>query len=90
MSNVSPFPFSGVQAFAEALLVIPKTLAINSGLDSQDCLVKLKEENRESDVPLGLDIATGDSCTVSFHIRGLIRFIFKNLFRCCMHHFVLY
>ena len=49
----------GVQAFAEALLVIPKTLALNSGLDAQECIVKLKEENRASDVPLGLDISTG-------------------------------
>ena len=58
---VLPLP-SGVQAFAEALLVIPKTLALNSGLDSQDCIVKLAEENRASQVPLGLDITTGKKC----------------------------
>jgi chaperonin GroEL (HSP60 family) len=32
----------GVEAFAEALLVIPKTLAENSGLDTQDVLVSLQ------------------------------------------------
>lgn len=32
----------GVEAFAEALLVIPKTLAENSGLDTQDVIVALK------------------------------------------------
>ena len=32
----------GVEAFADALLVIPKTLAENSGLDTQDVLVSLE------------------------------------------------
>jgi chaperonin GroEL (HSP60 family) len=32
----------GVEAFAEALLVIPKILAENSGLDTQDALVALQ------------------------------------------------
>jgi hypothetical protein len=32
----------GVEAFAEALLVIPKILAENSGLDTQDVLVALQ------------------------------------------------
>ena len=31
----------GVQAFAEALLVIPKTLAEHYGFDVQDCIIKL-------------------------------------------------
>lgn len=34
----------GIQAFAEALLVIPKVLATNSGFDVQDTIVKLQEE----------------------------------------------
>merc|ERR1712087_1048839 len=33
----------GVQAFADALLIIPKTLAENSGYDAQDSLMKLQE-----------------------------------------------
>lgn len=32
----------GVQAFADALLVIPKTLAVNAGLDVQDAIVGLQ------------------------------------------------
>jgi chaperonin GroEL (HSP60 family) len=32
----------GVEAFADALLVVPKTLADNSGLDTQDVLIKLE------------------------------------------------
>jgi T-complex protein 1 subunit zeta len=31
----------GVQAFADALLVIPKTLAENSGHDVQDSIIKV-------------------------------------------------
>jgi chaperonin GroEL (HSP60 family) len=31
-----------VKAFADALLVIPKTLAENSGLDTQDVIVALE------------------------------------------------
>jgi T-complex protein 1 subunit zeta len=32
----------GVEAFADALLVVPKTLAENSGLDTQDVLIALQ------------------------------------------------
>lgn len=32
----------GVQAFADALLIIPKTLAANSGFDPIDCIVTLQ------------------------------------------------
>lgn len=32
----------GVEAFADALLVVPKTLAENSGLDTQDVIIALK------------------------------------------------
>lgn len=49
----------GIQAYAEALLVIPKVLAVNSGYDAQDTIVKLQEEARLSS-PVGLDLATGE------------------------------
>lgn len=38
----------GVQAFADALLVIPKTLASNGGFDVQDALVQLQVSNADS------------------------------------------
>ena len=31
----------GVYAYAEALLVVPRTLAVNSGFDAQDTLLKV-------------------------------------------------
>lgn len=36
----------GVKAFADALLVIPKTLATNSGFDTIDTIIKLEEGAR--------------------------------------------
>lgn len=50
----------GVQAVADALLVIPKTLAQNSGFDVLDTLIKLQEEVEASADPVGLDVETGD------------------------------
>lgn len=49
----------GIEAMAEALLIIPKTLAINSGLDSQDSIIKLIASSKEGNT-VGLDIETGD------------------------------
>lgn len=49
----------GIQAMAETLLVIPKTLANNSGLDSQDSIIKLIASSKEGNT-VGLDIETGD------------------------------
>lgn len=49
-----------VQAYADALLVIPKTLAVNSGFDSQDTIVRLQEEAELSSYPVGLDLSTGE------------------------------
>ncbi|RYY78396.1 hypothetical protein EON63_17790 [archaeon] len=44
----------GVEAFANALLVIPKTLAENSGLDVQDSIIKVEEEQERSGEPCGM------------------------------------
>uniref|UniRef100_A0A8D8UTP5 T-complex protein 1 subunit zeta n=1 Tax=Cacopsylla melanoneura TaxID=428564 RepID=A0A8D8UTP5_9HEMI len=49
----------GIQAYAEALLVIPKTIAVNSGFDAQDTIVKLQEAAEEG-VAVGVDINSGE------------------------------
>ncbi|KAL6040935.1 T-complex protein 1 subunit zeta [Balamuthia mandrillaris] len=49
----------GVQAFADAMLVIPKTLAENSGFDQQDCLIAL-QEGLAAGHTVGLDLETGE------------------------------
>jgi len=51
----------GVQAFADSLLVIPKTLAQNAGLDPQETIVKLKQEYASTNMPVGVDLKTGDA-----------------------------
>ncbi|KAF1777764.1 GroEL-like equatorial domain [Phytophthora cactorum] len=50
----------GVQAFADALLVIPKVLAENSGLDVQDTLIAVQEEHQNSGMPVGIDLFSGE------------------------------
>ncbi|XP_025778850.1 T-complex protein 1 subunit zeta [Puma concolor] len=50
----------GVQAFADALLIIPKVLAQNSGFDLQETLVKVQAEHSESGQLVGVDLNTGE------------------------------
>lgn len=50
----------GLQAFAEALLIIPKTLAENSGFDVQETVIKLQEEQERSGRAVGLDLVSGE------------------------------
>lgn len=54
-------PRLGVQAYAEALLIIPKILATNSGFDAQDTIVKLLEASSTLGEAVGLDINTGEA-----------------------------
>ena len=51
---------TGVQAYADALLVIIKVLAQNAGLDPQEAIVKLQEEYTGPQQAVGLDIKTGE------------------------------
>uniref|UniRef100_A0A2K6ATT1 Uncharacterized protein n=1 Tax=Macaca nemestrina TaxID=9545 RepID=A0A2K6ATT1_MACNE len=50
----------GVQAFADALLIIPKVLAQNSGFDLQETLAKIQAEHSESGELVGVDLNTGE------------------------------
>jgi T-complex protein 1 subunit zeta len=49
----------GVQAYADALLIIPKTLAQNGGFDVQDVVVALQDEQADGNI-VGLDLKSGD------------------------------
>ncbi|KAI0049838.1 chaperonin-containing T-complex zeta subunit Cct6 [Auriscalpium vulgare] len=49
----------GVQAYADALLVIPKTLAANGGFDVQDVLVALQDEQADGNT-VGIDLQSGE------------------------------
>ena len=50
----------GVNAFASALLVVPRTLAQNSGFDAQDTLLKVQEAHIKEKKPFGVDVYTGE------------------------------
>ncbi|CAE6417218.1 unnamed protein product [Rhizoctonia solani] len=49
----------GVQAFADALLIIPKTLAANGGFDVQDAIVAVQDEQSSGNT-VGIDLKTGE------------------------------
>jgi len=51
----------GVKAFAEALLIIPKTLARNAGLDQQKVIEELMDNYSDPSNPVGVDLKTGDA-----------------------------
>lgn len=53
-------PKIGVQAYADAMLVVPKTLAENSGFDVQDSILKLTDEREASGLAIGLDCESGE------------------------------
>jgi T-complex protein 1 subunit zeta len=50
----------GILAFADAMCVVPKALAENSGFDVQETLIKLQEHRAKLGVPVGLDVTTGE------------------------------
>ena len=58
-----------VAAFAEALEVVPKTLAENAGLDSIDALVDLRAAHEKS-FYIGLDVFAGD--VVDMYQAGVV------------------
>lgn len=49
----------GVEAFAQALLSIPKILAENAGFEPQEALIKMQEEH-ENGLQVGLDLDSGE------------------------------
>lgn len=64
-TNVSGKAKLGVHAFADALLVIPRTLAENSGLDQQETLLKVQEAHEKTKEAYGVDVITGEAQPVA-------------------------
>ncbi|KAH3683244.1 hypothetical protein WICPIJ_005772 [Wickerhamomyces pijperi] len=52
---------TGVQAFAEAMLIVPKTLVKNSGYDALEVVSAAQDELEEGRI-IGIDLVEGDSC----------------------------
>jgi len=53
-------PRLGVELFGKALLIVPKTLLENSGLDVQEKILKVIAEREAKNTPVGISVATGD------------------------------
>ena len=52
----------GLQAYADGMLVIPKTLAQNAGYDPQEVLVKVLADATDAyPAPVGVDCSTGEA-----------------------------
>ena len=51
----------GIHAYADALLVVPKVLAENAGLDVQEAIVNVQDARIKTGGCLGLDLATGEA-----------------------------
>jgi T-complex protein 1 subunit zeta len=70
-ANVSGKSRLGVQCFAEALLVIPRILAENSGFDTQETLLKVVEAHEKGktaeggSASFGVDVITGEPLPVN-------------------------
>ena len=64
-TNVSGKAKLGVHAFADALLVVPRTLAENSGLDQQDVLLRVQEAHERTGENYGVDVITGEAQPVA-------------------------
>mmetsp|Transcript_46057 Transcript_46057/g.33829 ORF Transcript_46057/g.33829 Transcript_46057/m.33829 type:complete len:99 (+) Transcript_46057:193-489(+) len=64
-ANVSGKIKLGVACFADALLVIPRQLAENSGFDPQDTLLKVQEAHEKEKAPYGVDVITGEPAAVT-------------------------
>jgi len=56
--NIKGRPQLGVKSFADALLIVPKTLAQNSGFDVLDTILTLQQEHEEGNM-VGLDVFSG-------------------------------
>lgn len=56
----------GVRIFSDAVLVIPKTLAENAGLDAMDTIIELQDA-AAADKPCGLDVVTGKPMDAAAH-----------------------
>jgi T-complex protein 1 subunit zeta len=52
----------GILAFADAISVIPKTLAENSGFDPQESFIKLQEAHARGFNDAGFNVDTGEAC----------------------------
>jgi T-complex protein 1 subunit zeta len=67
----------GIEAFANALLIIPKCIADNAGQDALQAIINCTRKIRETKIPMGIDISNGEP--INPMISGIIVSFFLNL-----------
>ncbi len=78
----------GLQAYADGMLVIPKTLAQNAGYDPQEVLVKVLAEAADAGgVGVGVDCATGEAVNPA-DIGILDNYRVKKQVRALLHYVI--
>ncbi len=61
----------GIEAFANALLIIPKCITQNAGQDAQQAIINCTRKIRETKIPYGIDISNGE-CIDAFNAGILV------------------
>ena len=61
----------GVRAFAEALEVIPSTLAENAGLDTMAIVTELRNRHAQGETAAGINVRKVLFTAVLFRLQGL-------------------
>ena len=79
-----------MRAFAEALEVIPSTLAENAGLNPIDIVTELRGRHARGETAAGINVRKVGYCQPLTHFRQLIRASHAILWSCCMPFMHLY
>jgi len=66
-NEVSGKAVLGIQAFADALLSIPKAIADNAGLDFQQAILDTLKKSRDTKTSMGIDLSNGEPLNPILH-----------------------
>jgi T-complex protein 1 subunit zeta len=79
-NEVSGKAVLGIEAFANALLSIPKAICDNAGLDSQEIIINCIKKSRDNKTLMGVDINAGEPLNPILHgifVKKYLIFIFN-------------
>jgi len=68
----------GIEAFANALLSIPKAISDNAGQDTQQAIINCVKKSRENKTLMGIDITNGEALNPTLH--GIFVFYYSIIF----------
>jgi len=65
--EVSGKAILGIEAFANALLAIPKAISDNAGQDTQQAIINCVKKSRENKTLMGIDVTNGEALNPILH-----------------------